>query len=220
MKKNVRTVPSLEQPKPMRRVAYTLAAGAAAGVAAGNGASEADAQIVYSGLQNISIGQFSYQNLNLDGDAFGDVKLKNYVFGGNYQGATVGFFPGQLVISNNSFPFYVTALSKGQVIDVSSVGPSFYGSMAYGANPNAEFDNVENAYLGLSFPSGANLFYGWVRVAIDNTAGTFLIKDWAYNSISGEGIRAGEIPEPASLGMLAAGAAGLVALRRKRKAAA
>ena len=63
------------------RNSYALAAGAAAAAAA----AAADASIVYSGTQNISISQFSSLNLNLDGDAYGDVLLKNYVFGGgNY----------------------------------------------------------------------------------------------------------------------------------------
>src|SRR5262245_31019010 len=96
-----------------RRVAYSLAAGA---VAAGASA-HADAAVVYSGLQNISINQFN--GLNLDLDAFGatpDVKLKNYVFSGNYMGATVLTAPGQLVLSNASFPFYVSALTSGELI--------------------------------------------------------------------------------------------------------
>ncbi len=68
-----------------RLSAYTLAAAASAAMA-----SSASADIIYSGEQNISIGQFSFQDLDVDGDTFGDIKLKNYVFGGgNYQGATV-----------------------------------------------------------------------------------------------------------------------------------
>jgi hypothetical protein len=200
-----------------RRVAYSLAAGAAAGMAG-----TADAAISYSGVQDISIGQFGSQELNFDGDAFTDLKLKNYVFGGNYQGATVLGFPGQLVLSNASFPFYVTALTSGDLIDSSAVGPTFYGSLAYAANPNAEFDGVPGAFIGLSFPIGANdlahTHYGWVRVTIDNAAGSFVINDWAYNTVAGEPIRAGQVPEPTSLGMLAAGAAGVAAMRRRRAA--
>ena len=72
------------------RVAYSLAAGAAAATALSAGA-----DVIYSGLQDLSIGQFSSLNLNVDGDAYGDVLLKNYVFGGgNYMGATVNFAPG------------------------------------------------------------------------------------------------------------------------------
>ena len=202
-----------------RRVAYSLAAGAAAG-AAGVGTSEVQGQIVYSGPYPINISQFG--SLNLDLDEYGaspDIKLKNYVFNGNYMGATVLVAPGQLVLSNNSYPFYVSALSSGDLIDATTVGPVFYGSMAYANDPNSEFNNTPDGYIGLSFPSGANLFYGWVRVAVDRSAGTFLVKEWAYNSVSGAEIRAGQIPEPSTLGMLAAGSAGLIAMRRRKKAA-
>ncbi len=48
-------------------LAYSLAAGASA-IAAGT---TADADIVYSGLQNFAIGQFGSQNLNLDGATTG-----------------------------------------------------------------------------------------------------------------------------------------------------
>lgn len=202
-----------------RRVAYSLAAGAASVAAA-----EAQAEIAYSGIQNISIGQFG--SLNLDLDEYGaspDIKLKNYVFGGNYIGATVLNAPGLLVLSNASFPYYVTALSAGDLIDsttVSSHTPGFYGSMAYGANPNSEFKTASDAYVGLSFPNGADVFYGWVRVGVNLSAGTFLVKDWAYNDGAGVGILAGQtVPEPASLGLLAAGSVGLLAMRRSRRAA-
>lgn len=203
-----------------RRVAYSLAAGAATG-AVGVGASDAHATIVWSGPYPITVNQYGYANLDLDEyGASPDLELKNYVFGGgNYMGAEVKFFPGQLVLSNSTFPFYVSALSVGDLIDSTTVGPTFYGSLAYGAvNPNSEFNNTD-AYIGLSFPSGPNLFYGWVRVAIDQPAGSFQVLEWAYNNVSGQGIRAGQIPEPTTLGMLAAGSAGLLAMRRRRQAA-
>jgi len=201
-----------------RRVAYSLAAGAAAGMAG-----TADAAVSYSGPQNINIGQFGFQDLNLDGDGFTDIRLKNYVFSSNYQGASVLGFPGQLVLSNASFPFYVTSLTNGDLIDSAAVGPNFQGSLAFGAsNPNAEFNNATGALLGLSFPIGANdlahTHYGWVRVTINNAAGTFVINDWAYNTVAGESIRAGEVPEPTTLGLLAAGAAGVAAMRRRQAA--
>ncbi len=209
--------PSL-QPSLKRRAAYTLAAGAAAAIPV----LEADAAIVYSGPQNIAIGSGFSQNLDLDGDAGNDIQLQNFNFaGGPYQGATVSVFPGKIAGFNNGLA-YVSALSAGAMIDGSTVGPGFFGSMAYGAaNPNAQFNNVTDAYVGLSFPSGPNTFYGWIRVDVNNVAKTFLVKDWAYESQSGIGIRAGDgqIPEPATLGLLACGAAGIAAMRRKRAAA-
>ncbi|TWT86646.1 PEP-CTERM motif protein [Pseudobythopirellula maris] len=201
-----------------RRTAYTLAAGAAVGAAG-----QADAEVQYSGVQDLSIAQYGAQDLNLDGDAFNDILLKNYVFGGNYQGATVNGYPGKLVISNGSFPYYVSALEKGDLIDGTVVGPTFYGALGYAANPGSEFDSSTDAFIGLSFPIGGNapefIHYGWIRVDIDNSAGTFVIRDWAYNPVPNRGILAGDkVPEPGTLGLLAAGAAGVASMRRRRKA--
>ncbi|MCB1019753.1 MAG: hypothetical protein KDC27_07475, partial [Acidobacteria bacterium] len=58
-----------------RRVAYSLAAGAAALASS----ADANAAVIYSGVQNISVAQFGTQNINLDGDAYNDILLKNYV---------------------------------------------------------------------------------------------------------------------------------------------
>lgn len=192
-----------------RRAAYSLAAMAAAG--------STEAAVIYSGTQNISIAQFSSLNLDIDGDTQGDLTLKNYVFGGgNYQGATVNFFPGKMVTFNSGL-FYVTALNAGFTVDSSAVG-NFTGSMAYGsANPNAQFNTASGKFIGLQFPSGTNNYNAWVRVNVNNAGGSFNVVDWAYENIPGVGIVTGVVPEPvSSLGLLAAGAAGVAVLRRRR----
>lgn len=197
-----------------RGAAYTMAAAAAIG------ATDADAAVVESGPQDISIAQFNSQNLNLDGDAYADILLKNYVFlGGNYQGAYVNFAPGKVVGFFSGFG-YASALGPGSVIDAATTaGGPFQASLAYGGNnPNAQFNSVDRAFIGLAFPINAVTHYGWVRVSIDNTAGTFVINDWAYEDQPGVGITT-PVPEPGTLGMLAAGAAGVTALRRRRSAA-
>ncbi|MEM7681334.1 MAG: PEP-CTERM sorting domain-containing protein [Planctomycetota bacterium] len=197
-----------------RLARYTAVLGAAAaGVAVTD---SADAVIIHSGPQNISIGQFSAQPLDVNLDGYTDINLQNYVFGGNYQGAAVNTFPGQLVGFNNGLA-YGSALSPGDPIDAGTVGPSFFGSLGYAANPNSEFDNITDGLLGFSFPAGPDLLFAWVSVDIDNAAGTFVINEWAYET-DGTGIAAAAIPEPSALGLLAAGAAGLGALRRNRKA--
>lgn len=195
--------------------AYSIAAGAAA-VAAG----AANGQIVHSGVQNLSINQFSALNLDLDLDGTGDLLLKNYVFGGvNYMGATVNFYPGKLVTFSAGGYSYVSSLAEGFQIEASAMG-SFFGSMAYGsANPNAQFNSANGALLGVSFASGGNVHYGWVRVSISQAAGSFIVNEWAYESQSGVGIAAGAVPAPGALGLLAAGAAGLGLLRGRRREA-
>src|SRR5258707_432847 len=89
-----------------RRLAYSIAAGAAGAVAAG-ASTEANAAIIYSGVQNLPV-LSGFTAFDLDLDASGstpDIKLKNYIFSGvNYVAASVDVAPGQLVLSNSSFP--------------------------------------------------------------------------------------------------------------------
>jgi hypothetical protein len=192
------------------RAAYSAAAAVAV-------ASAAQAGVVYSGVQNISINQFNSLNLDIDLDGSGDLLLKNYVFGGgNYQGASVNFAPGKLVGFNAGLS-YASALDAGFSVDAGSVGPTFFGSMAYGAsNPMAQFNNVAGKFLGLSFAGNTGLKYAWVRVDINNASGSFVVRDWAYESTNGIGITTGVIPGPGALGLLAVGAAGLGRLRSRR----
>lgn len=195
-----------------KSLAYSLAAGAAAATGAG----ESEAAISYSGPVNYPIAQFTSTLFDLDNDTFNDILLSNYVFGGgNYQGASVQYAPGQIVVSNASFPFYVSALNAGDYIGPSALGVTFSGALAYASNANSEFDNASDKFIGLSFPSGGNTLFAWIRVDIDNAAGTFVVKDYAYDT-TGSPITAGAIPEPGTLGLLAAGAVGLGAMRRRR----
>jgi len=178
-----------------KRAAYSVAASAAFLT------SEASAVVVYSGAQDLEIEPGSTHDLNLNGDAFGDILLKNYMFiGGNYQGAYVDFTPGK-VVGFSAGLNYATALAADQLVDAAATaGGSYSVSLAYGANnPNAEFNNVDGAFIGLAFQIGGSreehLHYGWIRVSIDNAAGDFSINDWAYDDEPGVGILTGDTGE-------------------------
>lgn len=208
-----------------RRVAYSLAAGAAVG-AAGVGVSEADAAVVYSGYySNFTIAPpYGFQPLSLNfaqGNTTTDIRLYNAPNG--YLGVNlfIPYGPGKVAGSPGPNGFsYVSALQAGDLIDGSTVTGSFKGYLAKSTLPNDEFESVTNAYIGMSFPEGSDLFYAWIRVDINRSTGYFRIKDWAYNDTPGAAILAGQtVPEPGSLGLLAAGSIGLAALRRRRQAA-
>jgi hypothetical protein len=266
-----------------RRAAYTVAAGAAATAL---GAAAARADVAYSGLQNISVAPGNSQILDLDPDGRDDLQLKNFNFtGGTYFGAFllrvygrfVGFEDNDNTTGTGGTPLlldYASALNRGALIDSSTINENVQQPvLAYpAANPNGQFANVTDKFLGFRFRIGdpfveTTLHFGWVRLDTDLATKKLLIKDWAYQTEPEVGILAGAgglgdfdidadvdgndflrwqqrtwddpaaklaewrtaygngppatavttpVPEPGALGMLAAGASGLLLLRRRR----
>lgn len=81
-----------------------------------------------------------------------------------------------------------------------------------------------DGFAGLQFRIGGQTHFGWIRLQMDVGAVTELpnrltVRDWAYESSPDTAIAAGGIPEPSTGGLacLAAGAAGVGALRRRKK---
>ena len=83
-------------------------------------------------------------------------------------------------------------------------------------------------YLGLKFLIGANSHYGWANITL-NPDLSVTLNSFAYESCADQSIGAGQttggatcdsaVPEPHSAALLTMGAAGLLAYRRRRKAA-
>lgn len=108
----------------------------------------------------------------------------------------------------------------GDAID----GTDFFGSNT--STNNAQWNlNSDQNLIGFRFvdPSfGAVVHYGWMRISLDGTAGgqPRAIVEYAYED-SGAGIGAGVVPEPTTMALLGVMAAGALGVRawRKRKAA-
>ena len=86
--------------------------------------------------------------------------------------------------------------------------------------PNGEWVGATNAFLGMmvNIPDvpNASPHFGWVRLSVDDDLG-IVLHDFAIESESNQAILAGAgIPEPGSLGLLALGAVGLLAWRKRR----
>jgi hypothetical protein len=138
---------------------------------------------------------------------------------------------------------YVARLRRGDSIAQGSFGHGYVSRDAFGtlairrSESGGSFLEQGIGYIGFSFNKGADRRYGWARVRMLGAwrGNAFEILDYAYAD-PGESIKAGQIssggkivvPDPAddaatqigSLGLLAAGATGLLAWRARRKRAA
>ncbi|MCI0460397.1 MAG: PEP-CTERM sorting domain-containing protein [Gemmataceae bacterium] len=78
------------------------------------------------------------------------------------------------------------------------------------------------AFLGVKFDIGGNTFFGWVDLEVNPSGWTGTVHGYAYDDM-GQPILTGDtgapqvIPEPHSLVLLALGAAGLAAMRARRR---
>ena len=69
----------------------------------------------------------------------------------------------------------------------------------------------QSGYIGVEFKISGQTHYGWMEASV--TGSTLNLTSWAYESEANTSIVT-PIPEPASLAILAAGAGGLLAVRR------
>lgn len=104
-----------------------------------------------------------------------------------------------------------------------------YGFLA-GANSKGVFGPWSTGvpgYVGLSFfnSSNGNTYFGWAKLSLSESASGAIVgklDEVAVDFVPGQSIRAGQttaVPEPGTLSLLALGAVGLLALRKKRLAA-
>lgn len=90
-------------------------------------------------------------------------------------------------------------------------------------------NSTQFGYLGVEFQDaslGPGTYYGWIEVSAETDDAIATIPAFAFNTTPNACIMAGQMsgtcsatPEPSSLALLALGAAGLLALRARRKSA-
>ena len=120
---------------------------------------------------------------------------------------------------------YPSNLAYGQNIStLGFVSAGNRGDMAWGGGySNSQFVDADG-YFAFQFDVGNGTQYGWGQLTLDSgsPANIFTLNKIAWAD-AGQSLFVGEtgvIPEPGSLGLLAMGAAGLVAWRRRRAQAA
>ncbi len=168
----------------------------------------ADAQIIYSGTQNIACALAGHNAAcpwDINNAGGNDLELlRNHVFGNQFiqidevggGGFNVDGFHA-LVVGAYVYPF---ANSSNVVIGAG--GP--WGFQAGQANSLSEINNAYPNDAWTPLPNGTTRFvgirgilsggtkYGWVRLT-KNSFGNHTIVDWAYNSVSNQQILTGQI---------------------------
>lgn len=154
--------------------------------------------------------------------------------------AVVGYScPGDLRCAGTAKPDgpYAASLSGNTTIDASQAFISGSPTILSGKKvlPYGEFFDPGTHYLGLSFDLGAGTQYGWAEIvsridAVPVREGgndelvldqTLTITRYGYDDVVGAPITtpAAPVPEPATLALLIAGAAGVLAMRRRQRQA-
>jgi hypothetical protein len=133
------------------------------------------------------------------------------------------FLKGHSVTSKGNFqPANFAVLARAEI----EPEPSFWGAWGFGPPYLPRYGEVMR-YAAIRLGNGD---LGWMNIAVRRNPLNFpdsaAILSWAYNDVPGAPILTGETantPEPSSLALLAllaTGAAGVLAFRRRRKAAA
>jgi hypothetical protein len=217
------------------RVTRALGASAAA-AAAVTGAGmvgntpEAQAEIVWSGIVNLNVpNTIDGLYVNVVTGATGSSGADTAGWDVNpYSSTTLTWFAptgGGNVRTGGSSLTLVDNLAPGFLIDAdANPGGTWGGGTVETIGATAWVFNSSDNITGFRFLNEATglTHYGWMRMNLGATlTDPRSIVEWAYEDQAGVGINAGQIssvPEPGTLGLLAMGAAGLVASRRRRTA--
>jgi PEP-CTERM motif-containing protein len=206
--------------------AYAAAAGAALAMS-----TSADAEVVYSGIQNLTVTGNSRKTFHIGSVKAEIQNVEHSSSFGRITSAGIGsVLTAGIVVAQfsgsgaNKYargqPILLTGGGAGGVLFGNSGSPG-----APGGNPRGNFGpGTVDGFVGILLKNGDR---GWVQVKVTSVDGyptEVEAIDWAYNNSTGGAIYAGQTsdapvaPEPntAALGLLACGAAGLLAWRKRR----
>ncbi|MFN0053942.1 MAG: PEP-CTERM sorting domain-containing protein [Planctomycetales bacterium] len=204
--------------------AFAVAGGASLAMVASAGAA-----IIYSGPQNVVANNTNGPQTIAIGTGSG-VKISAFTNTLFSTGAAQLNGQGNGVLRNASSQ--AKRLLSGSVISNGGsfgTGPKFLlYQTSSGSFDQGTWSVSDVAFAGVKLNDPLGTHYGWIRLHITDTNGAgfpaeVTAIDWAYNDVNGASIKAGDtgvvsVPEPATMAMtlFAAGAAGVLAWRRRK----
>lgn len=217
------------RPKNFKKIAKRLAAysaAAAATVVASQDRSADAGQVFHDPIPDVTIGDQPGLLFNMvsgttalapeiAGNATpGSMRILGY-FSPDYPNAYIYTPAGDTMGAFVGAGSNVSPLALGAIIDDNlTFGATPYGAGNYGNL--AAFAVGDSRYIGIRFDLDGSAHFGWAQVTRIN-AQEIALETFGYNDVAGEAATAGfVIPEPSSILLLAAGAAGLALWRRRR----
>ncbi len=160
------------------------------------GVAEANGQIIYTDIADFTGGPGVSYDLDLNNDAITDFT----VFGIAAPAVGLGASVANSFLGSAVYYVYPFALDGGNPISsgqttwfnaFTSSGTLNYVS-CYNGIGGSNWCGVSDKYLGLRFLIGANTHYGWARLDVSASGDSFTVKDYAYNTVPGQSITAGQ----------------------------
>jgi len=149
-----------------------------------------DAAILYTDIPDATLTAGGTIDINFDGAGAAEFTFTDMGFSG---------IEPAIIFTSNTQHFCTVSTGEWDVIKGLAVNTTINGTTGWfdagdayidpgwGTTP---FPTGADTYIGAQFNLGANTYYGWIRVNW-NGNGTFIVKDFAYNTIPQTAILAG-----------------------------
>jgi hypothetical protein len=140
------------------------------------------------------------------------------------RGTLIEPFGSNAIVTSVKESAFASALNSGDFIGPTSdlasskqkllknVGNDF-ANINLGFWPN---DLTQTRVVGLQFDIGGSTHYGWAEVGVQLGSANLIVGQVAYENIADTPIAVSGVPEPSSMALMLAGAAGVAALKRRR----